>query len=64
MTGKIEAAVGWLLDGERKAGQALVPQLKTKFGLSASDAIVALRRARVIEGNRIRLAQRTGRNQP
>ncbi|ESY56583.1 MULTISPECIES: hypothetical protein [unclassified Mesorhizobium] len=46
--GAIAKAALWLATGDRDKNRAAVPQLREKFGLSAADAVAALRESRLI----------------
>ncbi|AZO51233.1 hypothetical protein EJ073_28535 [Mesorhizobium sp. M4B.F.Ca.ET.058.02.1.1] len=41
-------AAQWLATGNRDKNRAAVPQLREKFGLSAGEAVEALRESRLI----------------
>lgn len=45
----IREAATWLATGGAQQGRAVVPQLRDKFNLSASDACAAIREANLIK---------------
>ncbi|WP_164480448.1 hypothetical protein [Mesorhizobium sp. Root552] len=45
----IKQAATWLATGGAQQGKAVVPQLRDKFNLSASDACAAIREANLIK---------------
>ncbi|TGT47322.1 hypothetical protein EN812_05975 [Mesorhizobium sp. M4B.F.Ca.ET.169.01.1.1] len=44
----VSAAAHWLATSDRDKARAAVPQVREKFGLSAAEAVEALRESRLI----------------
>lgn len=44
-TASIEAAAQWLLSEPDRTGQAIVPEIKQRFGLTTLEAVEAIREA-------------------